>query len=177
MDYIRTAPWGYFPPSRNWSIRESCDHLRTIGTARTIEEINDAVSRGFFPLLEWLVPSEDVFDTVCGLLADNLTGEMSLDMRRHAEYQPAPDGTRRVLQGHRYYPYQFPSPFAAYLIPKDLQVGELVWLEDLIADIPALLRTVEKNVSRIPSAPAIWRDGWFDIQYIPEEEDYSGWVG
>lgn len=39
-----------------------------------------------------------------------------------------------LLDWTRYYPYNFTSPFEAYIVPPDTQVGEKVWIEDLIED-------------------------------------------
>jgi len=34
-----------------------------------------------------------------------------------------------------FYPHNWERPYAAYLLPKDLEVGERVWIEDLIEDL------------------------------------------
>ncbi len=60
-----------------------------------------------------------------------------------------------------YYPYQFPSPFAAYLIPSDLKVGERVILDDLIEDIVGASHS--EGTYRIDSAEAIWNGEKFEV--------------
>ena len=181
MNYQNEAPWGCFPHSKR-HLREVYSKFRVIKTARTYEEINSGAAQGFYPLIEWLSPSNEVYSTVSGLLQVIDTGEMTSDRRRHRLYSdPPPKGARRVFEGYRYYPYQFPSPLAAYLVPKDIQVNEPVWIEDLIEDIPAELPSLSitscPSIHRIPAGPATWLGDRFLVHYTPEQEDRSGWVG
>jgi hypothetical protein len=63
-----------------------------------------------------------------------------------------------------YYPYHFESPFAAYLIPKDLQIGETVFLEDLIEDfVGGSWNQGDKR--RSSSCKAVWDGKEFILQY------------
>ena len=49
-----------------------------------------------------------------------------------------------------YYPYQFPSPFAAYLVPPDINIEEMVILEDIVGAHHKM------HTYRLASAEAMW---------------------
>ena len=131
--------------------------LPTIRTARTERAINRAVTQGFFPLVKPVVPSPDVH-FVIGVDQDPETGTIKL-LREVRLYSP-----NTVINFIAYYPYNFPSPFAAYLIPEDLVPGDKVWIEDLIEDIVAVLGD-EGNQPRLACAPAVWDGEHFEIQF------------
>lgn len=144
---------------------EACPVIRT---ARTERAINAAVDLGFFPLVKAIAPHPDV----CFMIAvdqDRQTGRIqSLTDRRAG-------GTNIVIDFTYYYPYNFPSPFAAYLIPDDLVPGEAVWIEDLIEDIVAVLGN-QGYQPRLACAPAVWNGEDFEILFdAPDEADQ--WVG
>jgi hypothetical protein len=67
----------------------------------------------------------------------------------------------------RHYPYTYQSRVAAYMIPKDIRVGEVVLLEDLIEDFIGSVRHFAK---RLASAPAIW-DGTRMVVLYSREHD------
>jgi len=73
-----------------------------------------------------------------------------------------------------YYPHHFPSPFAAYLIPRDIQPGETVWIEDLIEDIVKSIWN-QGDAFRLESCEAVWNGVDFDIQF--EERHTSNMTG
>ena len=62
--------------------------------------------------------------------------------------------TLYVLTDIGYYPYEFSSPFAAYLVPPDIEVGEKVVLEDLIED--HIGRIHQSDVYRVQNTEAEW---------------------
>jgi hypothetical protein len=58
---------------------------------------------------------------------------------------------------------QFLSPFAAYLLPPDIVVGEIVILEDLIEDIVGARHKM--HTYRLASAEAMWNGERFVISH------------
>jgi hypothetical protein len=137
------------------------NNLRIIKTARTEEAINEAALLGFWPLVKPVIPSpliKSKYSIIQNL--SNGTIEVVNDFRG----QHVNDDTKVVIDFTYYYPHHFPSPFAAYLIPKDLIAGERVYIEDLIEDI------VETNWNqgdsfRLQSCEAIWDGAELIIQF------------
>lgn len=136
--------------------------LRVIHTARTQEAINEAARAGFFPLVKKVEKSPKI-RTKFAVYQDAETGEISVasDLRGNG-------GRESVINFTYYYPYEFPSPYAAYLIPADLQVGEKVMLEDLIEDIIGQ-RWNQGDVFRLASCEAEWDGKDFIIQHTESE--------
>ena len=97
--------------------RVGYEQCRVIATARSLEAINAAVDEGFFPLLRDVVPSQAVHFMIA-VGQDPATGKV----RRIGDMRD--DLRDLVLEFRNYYPYHFPSPFAAYLLPPDLQAGK-----------------------------------------------------
>lgn len=144
-------------------------HCRVIRTARTEKAINAAVDEGFFPLVKKVEPSPDVFHSVF-LVQDPGTGKV----RAMADLRVLESGLRLMVAGSRY-PYHFPSPFAAYLLPPDLVPGETVWLDDLIEDVVAI-RGNQGYFPRLASAPAVWNGTDFELAFDPVR-DAEYWYG
>ncbi len=129
-----------------------------IRTARTEAEINQAVRDGLFPLVKLLSPSPQI-KTKFAVFQNTDTGEISVshDLRvRH--------GGEPVIGFSFYYPYSFPSPFAAYLIPNDLEIDEVVFIEDLIEDVVGM-RSSQGDAYRLDSCIAKWDGENFILQY------------
>ncbi|WP_141480843.1 hypothetical protein [Marilutibacter maris] len=162
--------------ARRWGVeltegpaaRSGYENCPVIRTARTKRAINAAVDEGFFPLIKAVQPSPDVHFMV-GVDQDPLTGKIELlgDIRGY--------GQNMVMEFRDYYPYNFPNPFAAYLIPDDLVPGEAVWLEDLIEDIVAVWGNQGYH-PRLACAPAIWNGEDFEILFDPAK-DADEWIG
>lgn len=103
--------------------------IRIIKTARTVEEMNTVVLEGYWPLLyqnsydkevnEYVMMYQHPETQLCQLVKDYRLAEELESL-----------GYCPLLKNHKYLP-DFP-PFAAYLIPKDIQQGEVVWVEDVI---------------------------------------------
>lgn len=106
--------------------------LRTVKTARDEQSINEAVKMGFWPLVRPVVPSPKMHSKF-RVLQNKLTGEIDAQ----GDYRAGTRGPdwEVVIDWTQYYPHRWSSPFAAYLIPTDLQEGEVVILEDLIEDL------------------------------------------
>lgn len=139
-----------------------------VRTARTVRAINAAVDEGLFPLVKAVEPDPDVH-FMFGVDQDPLTGKIQLlgDLRGC--------GSNMVLEFRTYYPYNFPNPYAAYLIPEDLCPGETVWLDDLIEDIVAVWGNQGYH-PRLACAPAVWTGEDFEILF-DSAKDAHAWIG
>lgn len=137
--------------------------LRAIKTARSEKMINKAAKEGYWPLVKKVEPSKKIKTKYC-IIQDEKTGEIEVltDFRGGALL-----GEKAVIDWTFYYPYKFPSPYAAYLIPKDLAVGERVLIEDLIEDYVGS-EWNQGDTFRLDSCEAIWNGKDFDIQFDPE---------
>lgn len=139
--------------------------LRVIKTARTEDTINAAARDGYRPLLKPVIPCKKIQNMVA-VYQHRTTGEIELsgDLR----WSPGPDYDL-VIPYISYYQYNFPSPFAAYLIPSNLAEGERVWLEDIIEDIVAVHGN-QGWFPRLESGEAIWSQGDFQVQFDPDKD-------
>ena len=151
-------------------------NLRIIATARDEEAINKAANNGFFPLLK-KVAASDALRSKFAVMQNLKTGQITVvsDYRDRA-YGSAVNGKfETVIPFSFYYPYTFASPFAAYLIPKDIKVGERVLLLDLIEDYVGSTWN-QGDTFRLESCEAIWNGIDFDIQYDPNinRRDFIG---
>jgi hypothetical protein len=142
---------------------------RTIQTARTIEEINAAARDGFFPLVKLLEPSEEIRSKF-SVLQNKTTGEIEVI----GDYRSGCGDDFEIVIGFTYvYPHTFTSPFAAYLIPRDLVPGERVLLVDLIEDFVGVSWN-QGDAYRLKACEAIWNGDDFDIQSEGTEEVMIG---
>jgi hypothetical protein len=146
-------------------------NLRRIATARDEQAINRAAKKGFFPLLKKLEPSE-ALRSKFAVMQNKKTGQITvISDYRDRRYS----NLETVIPFSFYYPYTFASPFAAYLLPKDLKVGERVLLSDLIEDYVGSTWN-QGDTFRLESCEAIWNGIDFDIQYDPDinRRDFIG---
>jgi hypothetical protein len=152
---------------------DAAGNRRIIRAARTLETINEAARNGFRPLVKPVQPNNDIHWMVALFQSAN-TGEIELsgDIR---SYTRGHMSGVMVMDYTRYYPYHFPSPFAAYVLPSDLAVGEEVWLEDLIEDLVAMWGNQGYH-PRLEAAPAIWTGEDFTILFDPRR-DAQSWIG
>lgn len=144
--------------SKTPALKES---LRVIKTARTEKAINKAALAGFRPLLKPLKPSKKIRSKL-SVWQNDITGEIRVvyDFR---EGCPGAHWTE-VIGWTYYYPHSFPQPFAAYLIPPDIQPGERVLVKDLIEDFISISFGQGENY-RLASCEAIWDGSDLKIQY------------
>jgi hypothetical protein len=149
--------------------KDAPGNRRVVKTARTVDDINSAARKGLRPLVKRVQPSSEIHRMVA-VFQDPTTGEIELsgDTRGWGRGEMVVDYTL-------YYPYHFPNPFAAYLVPQDLAVGEEVWLEDLIEDVVAVWGNQGYH-PRLPAAPALWNGTDFEIQFDPRR-DAPHWIG
>jgi hypothetical protein len=146
---------------------------RVIKTARSLAEINEAVQNGFQLLFKRVEPSDKI-RTKFKVVRYKDTGvfevfgdyrENSFEMYHTGEYET-------VLDWTYYYPYTFSSPYAAYLIPKDIQIGERVFVEDLIEDFVGRIWN-QGDTYRLESCEALWNGKDLEIIYDPGEQIIS----
>jgi hypothetical protein len=153
---------------------------RVIHTARNLEAINRAVDEGFLPLVKELKASHRLYSTYC-VFRNRKTNKVEtadaeegyVQYGEHYSYNS--DEWDMVISYAKYYPYKFPSPFAAYLIPPDIIVGERVTIEDLIEDYYGG-SFWSQNV-RLETLEAIWNGSDLEIQYDPDVDGVCTWVG
>jgi len=116
---------------------------RIVKTARTLKMINQAAQAGFKPLVKEVVPSDKI-KSKFKLIQSKVTGKVELTSDFRSDYSGSSmedylgeprSNYETVIDWTYYYPHSFPSPFAAYLLPADIYVGEEVFLEDLIEDV------------------------------------------
>lgn len=153
------------------SLNENTDNLRVIKTARDKESINEAALNGYRPLVKKVVPSNEIRSKYA-VLQHKKTGAievigdvrseiyMDFSLKRTTDYELVIDWTF-------HYPYKFKSPYAAYLIPGDIVVGERVFVEDLIEDYVGV-KWNQGNVYRLKGCEAIWNGTDLEIQYDPD---------
>jgi hypothetical protein len=143
------------------------NNLRVIKTARSEAAINAAVEEGYWPLIEPVTPSPEI-KSKYAILQDKTTGKIQVihDYRARG-YNIFPNSEAQlqtVIPFTYYYPHQFESPYAAYLIPSDMSIGETVMLVDLIEDV-IRSSSNQGDTYRLQSCEAIWDGKDFTIIY------------
>ena len=141
------------------------NNLRIIKTARDEESINIAAKNGFYPVVKKVEKSDEIRSKYA-VLQNKKTGEIKVWGDYRSSYLDIVDGSdyKMIIDFTYYYPYEFKSPFAAYLIPPDIKVGERVFLEDLIEDYLGA-NWNQGDTYRLESCEAVWNGKDFDIQY------------
>lgn len=137
--------------------------LRVIRTARTEQAINNAAREGYQPLIKRVVP-DPAIQHKFAVYQHRTTGEIEVigDFRASP-----PSEYDEVIGWTYYYPHTFPSPFAAYLIPRDIEVGERVFVKDVIEDLVEATWN-QGDVYRLESSEAVWDGTDLVIQHGPE---------
>jgi len=143
---------------------ENLKRLRVIETARDKESINKAAKEGFRPLVKKVTPSPEIRSKYAVIQNKN-TGEIDIigDYREVIRLSDSEKFEHLIIDWTFYYPYSFKSPFAAYLIPKDIQTGERVFLEDLIEDYVGTSWN-QGDTYRLESCEAIWNGSDLEVQ-------------
>lgn len=137
---------------------------RVIATARTLRAMNEAEELGFTLLVRAVVPNPALGGDRYLIRASG-TGQLAIEALGRGNMEVIDT----CLASTRVYPYSFPEPFAAYLIPPDLRIGEEVWLEDVIEDVVASTWWCESH--RLKACSAIWNGVEFQLQYDAERDD------
>ena len=137
---------------------------RHIKTARSVEDINNAAKHGFRPIIRQVVRNPEI-TAKFQVIQNHSTGEMRhlADYRSH--FDPAEWGV--VIPWTDYYPYAWKMPFAAYLVPADIQAGEVVVLDDVIEDVVGMRWNQGSNF-RLESCKARWTGS--DLELILPDE-------
>jgi hypothetical protein len=156
--------------SRDQSPKNPRD-LRVVKTARTEKAINAAAKEGFRPLVKAVIPGPEIGDWLA-VYQHRESGEIKVWF----DYRYTPEEEYEcVVPFVRHYPYHFPQPYAAYLVPPDLEEGEHVWLDDIIEDIIAVYGN-QGYRPRLEAGEAVWKKGDFKILFDPEK-DAEVWIG
>lgn len=142
--------------------------LRIIKTARSEESINLAASNGYWPLVKPVVRSPKI-KSKYSVLQDSYTGQINvINDFRSGKIKADGDQWITAIPFTFHYPHQFESPYAAYLIPPDLEEGEHVWIEDLIEDLVSG-KWNQGDTYRLPSCEAIWNGSDLLLQFEETE--------
>jgi hypothetical protein len=151
--------------------QKNTNGLRVIKTARDEESINDAARNGFFPLLRKVEKSDEIRSKYA-ILQNKKTGEIEVIGDFRGGF--GSNDHEMVIDFTFYYPHNFPSPFAAYLIPRDIKIGDRVFLEDLIEDYIGASWN-QGDTYRLESCEAVWNGKDLDIQYDSSQRaDFVG---
>lgn len=149
-----------------WDGNKNPKELLVIKTARDADSINLAARTGVKPLIKKVKPSDKIRSKY-SVIQNRQTGEIEVvsDYRGGSYFDK--DNFKIVIDWTFYYPYNFNSPFAAYLIPKDLKIGERVFIEDLIEDYVGASWN-QGDTYRLESCEAIWNGTDLEILYDPK---------
>lgn len=128
--------------------------LRVVHTARHLTAMNDAAEKGFWPLIRPVIPDETIGSKLAVWQDEYGVVHTSGDLR-----------SGDFLKGQSYWhnPYISPLPFAAYLIPPDIEIGEMVHLVDLIEDRVGM-HWNQGDSWRQTTADAVWTGETLEIQ-------------
>ncbi|MEJ7611393.1 MAG: hypothetical protein WKF88_09480 [Ferruginibacter sp.] len=157
-----------------WKRNKNENGLRTIKTARDEESINLAAINGFMPLLK-KVELSDKIRSKYAVFQNKKTGEIEVGYDFRGYDRDGNSDYEVVIDWTFYYPHCFKSPFAAYLIPRDIMTGEKVFLEDLIEDLIGADWN-QGDTFRLESCEAVWTGKTLEIQYDPAK-DRSSLIG
>ena len=147
-----------------WKKNSNPKELRIIKTGRDREIINNAARNGFKPIIKKVRPSDEIRSKY-SVIQNKKTGEIKIIGDLRFSYLTDDSGDYvTVIDWTYYYPHSFKSPFAAYLIPKDIIVGEMVFVEDLIEDYIGASWN-QGDTYRLESCEAIWNGKNLEILY------------
>jgi hypothetical protein len=143
------------------SFDEMSDGLRVISTIRGETAINAAKEMGL-KLLELRAEVSDQFKVKYKKLQHRKTGEIITigDFRDDNLYSNL--GYKTLVDWTSKNPSKFFSPYAAYVIPKDLKKGECVLINDVITNHVSG-RWNQGDVYRLSKSEAIWTGKYFYI--------------
>ena len=134
--------------------------LRIIETARNLDKINSAIGDGYSVIIKEVVPLSSIVVTFYFYQHKKtkkiIKEVVARRIKRNDEY--------KLLKQIEYYPHKFENPYAAYLIPPDIQLNEKVFIADLIEDFLRQLGSGE----RLKSCEAIWNGQQLEILYTKD---------
>lgn len=106
--------------------------MKTIHTAYYFQQINEAAKAGNDLKIYKISHSDyENFDFCIYQNMASLEIELVTDRQTALKYD-ADTTYRQLLDWNKYYPFIPKTPIVAYVIPKDITVGETVMLEDYI---------------------------------------------
>jgi hypothetical protein len=105
-----------------WNRNKNAEGLRVIKTARDKASINRAAKNGLRPLIKKVEPSHKIRSKYA-VVQNRKTGEIITIGDFRSDFYSDSDDYEIVIDWTDYYPHNFTSPFAAYLIPKDIKKG------------------------------------------------------
>lgn len=148
--------------------------IRHIATARSLKAMNRGVKQGLHPLIKKIEPNPEI-QTKYQVLQHRKTGEVRCDGDYRADrFLGISDEWEVIIPWTFHYPYAWDLPFAAYLLPLDLEVGEEVFLDDLIEDLPGTVWN-QGDTYRRERCRARWTGTDFEI--LHSEEDVHDIIG
>lgn len=145
--------------------------VRHISTARSLKAMQKGIRQGFRPLIKKIEPNPEI-RTKYQVLQHRETGEVRCDGDYRASLFDGPSEEWEVIIPWTFrYPYRWDLPFAAYLLPPDLDVGEEVLLRDMIEDLPGTSWN-QGDTYRLERSRARWTGSGFEILQTPEDHNY-----
>lgn len=114
------------------------DGLPVIKTVRSIEDINRAVGLGYWPDVRLIEYDTYELSSKFAIGQHRETGIIDVSGDYRSGFGSGNGNERKwieVIPFHSYYQYYQSNPIAAYLIPRGMQDGTLVLVEDPIEDI------------------------------------------
>ena len=143
------------------SLDEMSDGIRLIRTIRGETAINAAKEMGL-KLIELRAEVSDEFKIKYKKVKDKLTGKIVTlgDFREDHYFRKSRYKTLVAWTSRN--PSKFFSPYAAYIVPKDLKSGERVLINDVITNHVSG-RWNQGDVYRLSKSEAIWTGRYFDI--------------
>jgi len=141
-------------------LKDSYLHFRSITTAGDLYSISEGAQAGLNPVVVARKQHPSLYIT-SHYYQNVQTREVRLFNNSDVE-----DGFYPLFD-LRHYPYTYQSRVAAYMIPKDIRIGEVVLLEDIIEDFIGALTPTPK---RLPSALAIWDGARMVVLYSRQND-------
>jgi hypothetical protein len=143
--------------------------LRIIETARNKDSINEAAKNGFRLIIK-KVEASSLIRSKYSVVQHKKTREIEVikEFQDRLDFDANPD-YKTIIDWTFYYPYNFESPYAAYLIPPDVKKGQRVMVEDVIEDIVEYI-SAEGIGHRLQKCEAIWNGKDLILQL--EKDDY-----
>ena len=140
---------------------------RVIKTARDLDSINEAAKNGYRPLIKE-VKKDPSISSKYTVWQNIVTGHAAV-IGDYRGLRIKEDDWEEVIGWTTYYPHNFKSPYAAYLVPPDIVIGERVFIKDLIEDYIGE-QWNQGDKWRLESCEAIWNGSEFEILYSRPSE-------
>ena len=151
-----------FRDSNSICSNELLDDCRVVKTARSKLPMNFAAIDGFNVLVKKVEENPEIQSKIA--VRQDLQSQR-VDFL--GDYRDRDDsGSKVVVDFFFYSPCCSSAPVAAYIVPKDIKVGERVFIPDLIENMVGS-EWNQGNVSRRERAYATWNGEGFDIEPIP----------